>query len=177
MSYSNNNLVWSDYHITVLHLTNCNTLLKMWVDVSFMDRLDYCNECYLHVYLGPLSSSYSLCWILWLVWFLSWNDLITLHLPWSDGFALASVPTAHYIQILYDYVKNALLGSAPCLSSWLWHSYFFGGMVDGLSDPPLMFRPLLFLVITRTSVWDLLLWLAPVVGMFCLLVWGLPVLV
>ena len=37
---------------------------------------------FLFVCLGLLSSSYSLCWILLLVWFLAWSALITLHLPW-----------------------------------------------------------------------------------------------
>ena len=37
---------------------------------------------FLCVCLGLLSSSYSLCWILLLVWFLAWSALIALHLPW-----------------------------------------------------------------------------------------------
>ena len=36
---------------------------------------------FLRVCLGLLSSSYSLCWILLLVWFLAWSALITLHVP------------------------------------------------------------------------------------------------
>ena len=37
---------------------------------------------FLRISLGLLSSSYSLCWILLLVWFLAWSALITLQLPW-----------------------------------------------------------------------------------------------
>ena len=67
------------YYCKIPCLLNQKLLL---VHALVHSRLDYCIIVFLRVCLGLLSSSYSLCWILLLVWFLAWSALITLHLPW-----------------------------------------------------------------------------------------------
>ena len=66
---------------------------------------------FLCVCLGLLSSSYSLCWILLLVWFLAWSALITLHLPWwiCIGFPYPQRITYKLCMIMF----KCLRGSAP----------------------------------------------------------------
>ena len=124
---------------------------------------------FLRVCLGLLSSCYSLCWILLLVWFLAWSALITLHLPWwiCIGFHTRSALHTNCVwsclSACVDLPLLILLTIALVLLCYL---------VDRLWDLLLMVT-LLFLVIGLTGVWDLLRWLAPAVGMLCLLVWGL----
>ena len=125
---------------------------------------------FLRVCLGLLSSSYSLCWILLLVWFLAWSALITLHPPWwiCIGFHTHSTLHTNCVWLCLDAcVVLPLLILLTIALVFLWC------LVDRLWDLLLMVT-LLFPVIELTGVWDLLQWLAPAVGMFCLLVWGLP---
>ena len=135
-------------------------------------RLDYCNSVLVR-FPCLLSSSYSLCWILLLVWFLAWSALITLHLPWwiCIGFHTRSALHTNCVwSCLSACVVLPLLILLAIALILLWC------LVDRLWDLLLMVT-LLFLVIGPTGVWDLLRWLAPAVGMLCLLVWGLPLLV
>ena len=118
---------------------------------------------FLCVCLGLLSSSYSLCWILLLVWFLAWSALIALHLPWwiCIGFHTRSASHTNCVwSCLSACVVLPLLILLTIVLVLLWC------LVDRLWDLLLMVT-LLFLVIEQTGVWDLLRWLAPAVGMLC----------
>ena len=134
-------------------------------------RLDYCDSVLARL---PWSLvSYSLCWILLLVWFLAWSALITLHLPWwiCIGFHTRSASHKNCVwSCLSACMVLSLLILLTIALVRLWC------LVDRLWDLLLMVT-LLFLVIGLTGVWDLLRWLAPAVGMLCLLVRGLPLLV
>ena len=135
-------------------------------------RLDYCNSVLVRLpwslvqqLQSVLNSAARLI--------LAWSALITLHLPWwiCIGFIPAaplhtncvwSCSSACVVLPLLIFLTIALV--------LLWC------LVDRPWDLLLMVT-LLFLVIGPTGVWDLLRWLAPAVGMLCLLVWGLPLLV
>ena len=128
---------------------------------------------FLRVCLGLLSSSYSLCWILLLVWFLAWSALITLRLPWwiCIGFHTHS---ALHTNCVWSCSSACVV--LPLLILLTIALVLLWCLVDRLWDLLLMVT-LLCLVIGLTGVWDLLRWLAPAVGMLCLLIWGLPLMV
>ena len=135
-------------------------------------RLDYCNSVLARL---PclLSNSYSLCWILLLVWFLAWSALITLHLPWwiCIGF---HTRIALHTNCVWSCLSACVV--LPLLILLIIAPVLLWCLVDRLWDLLLMMT-LLFLVIGLTGVWDLLRWRALEVGMHCLLVWGFHLLV
>ena len=107
---------------------------------------------FLRVCLGLLSSSYSPCWILLLVWFMAWSALITLHPPWWICIGFHNHSASHTncvwscLSACVVLPLHILLTIALVL---LWC------LVDRLWDLLLMVT-LLFLVIGLTGVWDFL---------------------
>ena len=146
-------------------------LIPLWATITVIGWITVI--VFLCVCLGLLSSSYSLCWILLLVWFSAWSALIALHLPWwiCIGFHTRSASHTNCVwSCLSVCVVLPLLILLTIVLVLLWC------LVDRLWDLLLMVT-LLFLVIGLTGVQDLVRWLAPAVGMLCLLIWGLPLLV
>ena len=129
---------------------------------------------FLRVCLGLLSSSYSLRWILLLVWFLAWNALITLHLPWWICIGFFHTHSALHTNCVWSCLSACVV--LPLLILLTIALVLLYCLVDRLRNLLLMVT-LLYLVIGLTGVWDLLRWLAPAVGMICLLIWGFPFLV
>ena len=136
---------------------------------------------FLRICLGLLSSSYSLYWILLLVRLLAWSTLITLCPPWWICIGFHTHRALHtncvwlclsacYKSHEHNCVVLPLLILLTIALVLLWC------LVNRIWDLLLMVT-LLFLVIELNGVWDPLRWLAPAVGMLCLLIWGLPLLV
>ena len=122
----------------------------LWFIVGWITVIVFLRVCH-----GLLSSSYSLCWILLLVWFLAWSALITLHLPWwiCIGFHTHSALHTNCVwSCLSACVVLPLLILLTIALVLLWC------LVDRLWDLLLMVK-LLYPVIGLTGVWDLLRWL------------------
>ena len=146
--------------------------LILLVHVLVHSRLDYCNSVLMRLpwsLVQQLQSvlNYSAARLIFVLKRFDHNTLV------SDGFALAPIPTAHYIQLCM--IIKCLRGFA---SAYLADHCTSTSLVPGRSAlRSAAHGDIVVPVIELTGVWDLLRGLAPAVGMFCLLVWGLPLLV